>query len=213
MDALSTRKIWIDTGKSRLWTIDGFIGEEQADRWLGYFSHDDAPLIADPKTVLYGKECTMHRRVGFFSDESVGYKFARQEAVAVPTTSHIRNCLLKINSLCGTQFNGVLVNHYRSGEDYIGPHPDEEKSLAPSKANGIVLDGKIVAAISLGTERTFRVRNKTTKEIVMDIPTRHGQLLIMDGFFQEEFLHEIPPQKRIEGDRISLTARVHKVDH
>jgi alkylated DNA repair dioxygenase AlkB len=46
---------------------------------------------------------------------------------------------------------------------------------------------------------------------VFDIPTGHGQLLIMGGDFQSHFTHEIPKEKNKDGLRASLTFRHHNL--
>ena len=62
--------------------------------------------------------------------------------------------LLKIvNELTQNNFNGILVNHYCDGNQYIGAHSDDEKELG---TNGVV-------SISYGSERKFRIREKKTK--------------------------------------------------
>ena len=54
-------------------------------------------------------------------------------------------------------FNHVLINWYNDGSHYIGPHSDSEAQ--------IVEDSPIVS-VSLGQERTFRIRYKTNKKLV-----------------------------------------------
>ena len=94
----------------------------------------------------------------------------------------------------------MLVNHYVSGEDYISAHSDDEKGLA---------NGGFVASVSWGAERTFRIRDKKTKAVVYELPTTPGTLIAMGGSFQREFTHEIPVQKKVQGERWSLTFRRH----
>ena len=59
--------------------------------------------------------------------------------------------------------------------------------------------------------RKFRIRNKDTKEIVLDFDHNPCTLLVMQGEFQREFTHEIPIQKRVKDERISITFRHHTV--
>ena len=67
----------------------------------------------------------------------------------------------------------------------------------------------MVATISYGATRKFRIRNKQTKQIVLDYPLETGTLLIMQGEFQSEFTHEIPKELTIHNPRISITFRRH----
>lgn len=105
----------------------------------------------------------------------------------------------------GTSFNGVLLNFYPDGEHYIGPHSDDESALSTG--------GKVVS-LSLGSERTFRIRDKITKKIIKfsgkEISTKSGRLLVMSGDFQKHYTHEIPKQSKIKYPRISLTFREHQ---
>lgn len=156
------------------------------------------PLIENPKCKIYGKECTMHRSINFFSDSSEGYRFSGQLMKSVPTTMIIRKLFTWVERATGGKFNGLLVNLYSTGEDYISAHSDAEEFLSNI---GVV-------AISMGSSRTFRIRDKKTKKVVLDHQTSNLELLWMAGDFQKEFTHEIPTAKT-QKPRLSLTFRYH----
>ena len=101
----------------------------------------------------------------------------------------------------GTTFNGILVNKYMDGNDYIGAHSDDETKL----------DGLGVVSISYGTERIFRIRNKNDRSIVCEELTRHCGILHMGGNFQKLYTHEIPKQHKIKEARISFSFRNHSI--
>jgi alkylated DNA repair dioxygenase AlkB len=103
------------------------------------------------------------------------------------------------NNLLHTDFNGILVNEYPDGTHYIGKHSDDERALSSA---GVV-------SVSFGDSRKFRIRDKATNKIVMDIPTNSNEILIMGGDFQKEFTHEVPVEKKITTARISFTFRKH----
>jgi alkylated DNA repair dioxygenase AlkB len=140
----------------------------------------------------------MHRSIGFFSNESKGYKYSGQIAVSQPLTPELSYLIKLVGDQLGTKFNAVLVTIYHDASDYISAHYDDESALAV---------GGVVAAISFGATRTFRIRDRT-KKIVLDVKTQNGQLLAMTGKFQDEFTHEIPKGK-CDGPRISYTFRYH----
>ena len=156
-------------------------------------------LIKYPKGKLFGKEITFHRSIGFFA-KSGGYRFSGQTIRTGDFTPELQTLLNKVNETLNESFNGILINIYHSGEDYISAHSDDEKELISD----------CVAAISIGESRIFRIRDKKTKKIQADILTEDGQLLVMLGSFQSEFTHEIPKEKKKSGERISLTFRKHK---
>lgn len=164
-------------------------------------------LVKNPKVMLYGKEATMRRSVGFFSDESIGYKYSGQMAKSIPLPKFLAKILKRVNEKFNTDFNGILVNRYEDGTETIGAHSDDEKNLGK---------GSAVVGISLGAERIMRFRGKKSvlevdgkKYLDMNMP--HGCVFIMKGDFQKEFTHEIPAQKKVSDVRISLTFRKHTV--
>ena len=156
--------------------------------------------INPPLRKMFGKQCFMRRGVGFFSDESIGYNYSGQLAASRPMTSSLLALLALVNSIYGTEYNGILVNKYFNGQDYISAHSDDEENL----------DDSGVVAISWGEKRKFRIRKKGEKGY-QDFPMESGSMLQMGGDFQKEFTHEIPPEKKVEGIRISFTFRKHTV--
>lgn len=154
-----------------------------------------------PEIIVYGKICKQNRNVGFFSNESIGYNYSRQLMKSQPLSEALAELIRIVNGMLGANFNGILVNEYPDGENYISAHSDSE----------IGLDSKVgVVSISYGAERKFRIRNKTDNSIVCDEPTTHCGILVMGGVnFQKLYTHEIPVQKKIKASRISFTFRKH----
>jgi alkylated DNA repair dioxygenase AlkB len=175
-----------------------FTNKELLEQCISYV---EPQLEERPEIIIYGKICKQHRNVGFFSDESIGYKYSKKLMKSKPLSKDLSNLLITINKILGTQFNGILVNKYMDGSDYIGAHSDDETGL----------DGIGVVAISYGSERIFRIRDKHTKTVVCDEPTTHCGILHMGGNFQKFYTHEIPIQKKIKEPRISFTFRKHTI--
>lgn len=176
------------------------LDEEWMERMTQIAIEVDALLEVHPRLMMYGRECHMQRSVAFFSDESIGYRYSGQIARAQPLTSELSSLLSYINERFQATYNGILVNKYANGEEYISKHSDDEHALDPR--NGVM-------AISVGSVRKFRVRSKETGAIVVDVPTEPMTILNMSGDFQKEFTHEIPVEKRVEGVRYSFTFRHH----
>jgi alkylated DNA repair dioxygenase AlkB len=156
-------------------------------------------LIVNPPIIVYAKPSIQHRSIGFFSDTSIGYKYSNQLAKSIALTPKLTTLLELINKKFKSDFNGILVNKYNDGNDYIGAHSDDETNL----------DNIGVISISYGAIRKFRIRDKTTRKIVKDIPTNPFQIMHMAGKFQKEFIHEIPIEKKVKGERYSFTFRKH----
>ena len=180
----------LQTERSALKVQNGFLSTEQ---WKALSAHAlTLPLQTEQTFPLFNRDNVMHRCVGFFSDVSNGYAYSGQKSDAMPLTDELRALLATVNEHCTANFNGILVNMYRTGEDYIGRHSDDERSLCPSAG---------VVALSLGAERTFRVRRKDGEPMdgganFKDFTTRNGQLMQMCGDFQREFTHEVPPHQK-----------------
>jgi alkylated DNA repair dioxygenase AlkB len=156
-------------------------------------------LLENPKINIYGKSAIQHRSIGFFSNDSIGYYYSGQLAKSQSLSDNLSILLDKINTKFDSKFNGILVNKYNDGNDYIGAHSDDETAL----------DKCGVVCISYGAVRKFRIKNKITKKTVVDIPTISNNILHMGGDFQKEFTHEIPIEKKIKNVRYSFTFRKH----
>lgn len=108
--------------------------------------------------------------------------------------------------------NHVLIQYYRSGEDYISEHSD--------KTLDVVKDTSIVN-LSLGAQRTMVLRTKKSRgeeRTTQRIPLPHNSLFVMGPRTNESWLHGIRQDRRIivdkspeemleAGERISLTFR------
>ena len=76
-------------------------------------------------------------------------------------------------------------------------HSDNEKML---KKNGAI------ASLSLGAERKFSFKHKETKQKI-DIILERGSLLVMKDTTQTNWMHRLPPTKKVNSPRINLTFR------
>jgi len=106
----------------------------------------------------------------------------------------------RVEAECKLQFNRVLLNYYRDGNDSVAWHSD----YLPS-------DGRHhhIASVTFGETRLFKVRHKTDKSIPqLDIPLTHGSFLLMGETLQDNYEHHVPKTSRKVGGRINLTFRV-----
>jgi alkylated DNA repair dioxygenase AlkB len=189
----------IKTDKSYLNLLsyaDNYIVREIIDKCI-----DEVKDCLDikPSIKFMGKIVYQQRDIGFFSNETEGYYYSGKLASSKPLKPNLVELLKIVNTLFGSSYNGILVNRYNDGTNYISEHSDNENTL----------DDIGVVAISYGAIRKFRIRNKITKVKVIDIPTTSYSLIQMGGNFQNEFLHGIPIEKKILDVRYSLTFRKH----
>jgi alkylated DNA repair dioxygenase AlkB len=104
----------------------------------------------------------------------------------------------KIEEAAGIKFNSVLMNWYRDGNDHISWHTDAEKEL------GI---NPIIGSANFGETRRFLLRRSDNKNEKIEIPLKHGTVLIMKGETQHFWQHSVPKEKKIKGSRFNLTFR------
>ena len=188
-------EFYIKTDKSYFGKVDADID----DLLLECIKEVEGNLIKNPTINVFGREAVQHRNIGFFSNESIGYYYSGQLAASKSLTPSLIELLNLINIEFESNFNSILINEYPDGEHYIGKHSDDETALSNA---GVV-------CISYGASRKFRIRDKLTNKIIIDIPTTSKEIWVMGGDFQKEFTHEIPIEKKIKEKRISFTFRKH----
>lgn len=134
------------------------------------------------------------RLTASYGDEGVTYRYSGTINVANPWTPTLLEIKQKIEAVQG-RYNYCLLNLYRSGQDSIGMHADDEPEM-----------GNVIGSLSLGATRDFRIKHNKTK-VTMSFPVGHGTLIIMAGTMQKFWKHEIPKTKEPVSERINLTFR------
>ncbi len=153
------------------------------------WKHDEA--------VIFGKHIVTQRKVAWYADHPFEYTYSKIRRRALPWTITLLELKARIEQLTGETFNSCLLNLYQTGSEGMAWHCDAEKDL---KRNGAI------ASLSLGAERKFSLKHKQSKE-TLSIVLQHGSLLVMKGTTQTYWLHRVPPTKKVNAPRISLTFR------
>ena len=91
------------------------------------------------------------------------------------------------------------LNLYRGGNSCVGWHCDDEPLF------GMCGDAKLIVSVSLGSFAYFRWRRQSCSSDEGWCRLDHGDILVMDGQCQDEFLHRTSPGR--EQDRINITFR------
>lgn len=151
------------------------------------------------QVTVYGKEFNEPRLTAWFanSNEEI-YKYSGKTTTVLEWTPTLKKLKNKVNSKLNIDFNSALCNLYRNGEDYIGWHSDSETGI----------DARHVASISLGEERKFKLRSKSTNELIFDEELKNGSLFYMKGDCQKYFKHHVPKQKKKIHPRLNITFRI-----
>lgn len=100
----------------------------------------------------------------------------------------------EIEELAQAEFNAVLCNYYRDGQDSMGWHSDNEKEM----------DSTMIASVSIGGERVIKFKSQSDKK-TLSFSLPHGSLLLMENF-QTNWQHAIGKVKSAS-PRINLTFR------
>ena len=92
------------------------------------------------------------------------------------------------------------LNLYRGWKSCVGWHCDDEPLF------GKCGDAKLIVSVSLGSFALFRWRRQScSSDEGRSCRLDHGDILVMDGQCQDEFLHRTSPGR--EQDRINITYR------
>ncbi|SFI35222.1 alpha-ketoglutarate-dependent dioxygenase AlkB family protein [Halpernia frigidisoli] len=149
------------------------------------------------EAVIFGKLIYTKRKVAWYAEDAFEYTYSNRTKKALKFTEDLLKLKKLVEEKTGETFNSCLLNLYHSGEEGMAYHSDGEKDL---KMNGAI------ASLSFGAERKFSFKHKTTKERV-DFQLQPGSLLVMKGETQKNWLHRLPPTKKVFTPRINLTFR------
>ncbi|MEJ6523986.1 MAG: alpha-ketoglutarate-dependent dioxygenase AlkB [Opitutales bacterium] len=152
---------------------------------------------------MYGKENPVPRLEAWYGDKGKSYAYSGIKMEPRPWTDDLLFIKKSIEAKAGVIFNSVLINYYRNGQDRVAWHSDDEKELGRNP---------IIASVSLGAERNFKLRHKHYKsnDQKEQIILNHGSFLLMEGTTQHNWMHEIPRTAKPIGPRINLTFRIIK---
>ncbi len=159
-------------------------------------------LEIKPEIIVFDKVCHQQRDIGFYSNNSIGYHYSNKLMKSKPLTENLEKLIKEVNEIFSSEFNGILINRYNDGTNYIGAHSDDEKGLDENIG---------VVSLTYGEKRIFRIRDKFTKKIILDVEPETGDFIQMGGRFQKYYTYEIPVQKKIKSARYSFTFRKHIV--
>ena len=149
------------------------------------------------EAIVFGKHYVTKRKVAWFGDKEYNYSYSGVTKQAHIWTKELLELKKLVEELSKTTYNSCLLNLYHNGEEGMSWHSDGEKTL---------LENGTIASLTLGTERKFSFKHKETKQRI-DIVLENGSLLLMQGATQKNWLHRLPPTKKVNAPRINLTFR------
>ena len=173
--------------------VPGFLPRGDADALLGHCLRDLD--WRRERFRMFGKEVKAPRLTAWYGDPGASYRYGGVTRACARWTPELRRAARATGDRLGTSFNFVLANRYRDGADCLGWHADDEPGLGP-----------VIASLSLGATRVFRVRPRAGGRSI-GLPLAHGALVVMWGRCQRDFKHALPRTARCGGERVNLTLR------
>ncbi|MEQ9425378.1 MAG: alpha-ketoglutarate-dependent dioxygenase AlkB [Cyclobacteriaceae bacterium] len=153
------------------------------------WEHDEA--------YIFGKHFITKRKAAWYGDQDYSYTYSNATKQAHPWTKELLELKRLTEQISNERYNSCLLNLYHSGEEGMAWHSDDEKMLRYYAT---------IASISLGAERRFLFKHKKTGERVT-VYLENGSLLLMKGATQDNWLHRLPPTKKVRNPRVNLTFR------
>ena len=148
--------------------------------------------------VMFGRRVTAPRLSVCFGEPGAAYRYSGVERRAEPWPEAVSGLAKRVSTALRWHTNFVLVNRYRSGQDYLGWHSDDERDLGPAP---------IVATVSIGAPRTFRMAARRKGGRNHDVVLEDGSLFLMWGRSQRDYRHCVPRRMRETGERLSFSFR------
>ncbi len=172
-----------------------FLSREESNELYQYL------IVAIPwenqQITLFGKTFSCPRLEAFFAADGLTYGYSGNRLTTNTFTPVLAALKKRVEEKAGADFNAVLVNYYRDGNDSNGWHADNEKELGKNP---------IIASLSLGETRRFDLKHNSLA-LKEQFYLSAGSLFIMAGETQHFWKHQLPKSKKVTSGRINLTFR------
>lgn len=207
--------ILIDTNQSRLILHRNFLTRNETkllfDKLINLnfdseeYIYNGRSIKSLKKSTALGSQEFIYTYSGIHRKAIIWDKYPEIIKLSVKISNYVTN---KLSTLSHNLFNFVLCNLYNNGKAGVGWHSDDES---------IINQNIPIASISFGESRIFEIakcdKNTTLKTalessfpLFQAISLNDGDLLIMEGNFQNDFLHRIKKDSS-KNPRINLTFR------
>lgn len=149
---------------------------------------------------LFQRTIPIPRLTAWYGDPGKTYAYSGIEMHPEPWTATLLELKTAVETVVTASFNSVLLNLYRTGQDSVGWHSDDEPELGQNP---------LIASVSFGATRRFSLKHKRRKDLKpIHLDLTHGSLLVMQGTTQHHWVHQISKTTKPVGPRINLTFRI-----
>lgn len=186
-------KVVFDLPDTELMLIDSFFSKEESDHYYNTLLHNTK--WREYEMEIFDKTVKAPRMIAWYEDKSnLG-----ADPAGPDWTTALLAIRKRVEKETGLSFNAVLLNLYRNGKDGVAWHSDHTDKSGPNP---------VIASVSFGETRLFRLRHKFLKDIKqIEIPLHHGSFLLMAGTTNSCWQHQVPKTARQILPRINLTFR------
>lgn len=163
------------------WLWNEFLGREEASNLLHELIHDSNLGWRQRSLCFAGREVAVPRLTAWVGSHPYTWSGHREEPAPWGPLCALR---ARVEQETGHHFNGAMLNLYRSGEDSISWHADDEPELGPTSA-------VVIASVSLGVTRRFQLRRREEGSKILSIDLSSGSLLFLGPGSQSDWLHRV----------------------
>lgn len=195
MDLFSSSPISLADADLRF--TPNWVDDATADHWL-------AELLAhtpwqQPEVFIHGRHFPVPRLLAWYGDADASYRYSGLTHQPLSWTPLLAEIRARVQAEVGQAFNGLLINHYRDGQDSMGWHSDNEAVLG---------NNPVVVSLNLGGTRRFDLRRTGSTRIEHSLELAHGSLLVMAGQTQHYWQHQVAKTRQPCAPRLNLTFRL-----
>jgi len=173
--------------------IDPFVGQRLLEKLI-----KETPWKQQIR-MMYTKEVATPRLTAWYGDPDAYDYQSLKKTISLRWTPELLMIKDLVEPMAGVQFNSVLLNYYRDGNDSVAWHSDKEEILGRHP---------VIASVSFGQVRSFDIRNKHNHKEHYSVKLEHGSFLLMKAGLQENWEHRIAKSARPMQARVNLTFRV-----
>lgn len=176
---------------------DQFFSTADGDRLFAAL--DRSTQWRQDQIKVFGKTMPLPRLTAWHGNSDKCYTYSGIEMCPEPWTDTLLEIKAQVEDCAGVKFNSVLLNKYRTGQDSVAWHSDDEAELGKDP---------VIASVSFGATRRFAFKHKYDKHLDrISIDLTHGSLVLMRGPTQHFWQHQVPKTAKTISARINLTFR------
>jgi alkylated DNA repair dioxygenase AlkB len=119
---------------------------------------------------------------------------AEYRTLAAVRNRTLLDCVRALSDHYGVAYDSLWLNLYRDGQDSTGWHRDRFSCRQPEC---------IVPVLTLGATRRFLIKPRTGGASMAFEPNS-GDLVVMGGRSQQDWVHSVPKDRAVMGQRMSI---------